>query len=77
MLLDGAYLGEEKCIPARIPLDFFLVVFLGIEFLPHAGWENVFVTFVPAAINDFRECCVVSCAFEIHFWGCVFGWLGL
>ena len=68
---------EEERITASIPLDFLLVIFLWIELLPHAGWKDMFIAFVPPAINDFGVRWVIIGAFEIIVLRWLFGSLEL
>jgi hypothetical protein len=66
-------LGKEKRIPTGVPLHLLLVVFLRIKLLPYAGWEDMFVAFVPAAIHNFGECRIIIGAFQIGIFGWLFG----
>ena len=62
-----ASLGEEESIPSGITLHLFLVILFGVEFLPNAGREDMFVALIPPTINDFRKGWIIMCAFDLQY----------
>ena len=75
-------LREEKRIALRIASLAFAVVATGVEFFPHAGVENMFVSLVPAPIDHFCEIRIRGSALQTTFsfpflersWGVVKEW---
>ena len=60
---------EEKGIPLRILPFAPTIILTGIELLPHTSWEDVFVPFVPASINDLCHVRIVVETFEARVEG--------
>jgi len=43
-----------------------LVVLVGVEILPHGGWKDMFIPFIPATIDDFCERRIIICALNFY-----------
>jgi hypothetical protein len=56
---------EEERIAFPVFSGRFGVVLLRIELLPHARGIDVFVSFVPTAIDDFSQCWIIGRAFQL------------
>ena len=43
---------KEECVSPGISPDGFAIIFLRLEFLPHACWKYVLVALIPSTINN-------------------------